>query len=461
MLLFGPRAVLSCRRFGSLLYFPSDRAFFLLGIKIHIRKDIRVRKRPIASLGQPSDGTLPNSAEAYKLEQDQTDSEDDQQTHMPLSSQSTSNSAGSTVVKRARHGTLTGPLHLVSGPASAGSTDSMVHTLLSGGNNQASTSIALAGLPARPTSTLDPMLGMASATPGGIELAATNALPHAHQSMAGSVTVATSGQMLSAGGSEPSSSSSPTASAAAAVRKTGDPQSLSSSSTSSYPSSSSNARGLYDRLNYDMIMIRRVFGVPRLRTIPNVILGVATEQGMKAPVVGVRVRVLGMVPAVQGVVTRTDLEGLVSSMRISTTHVACMTTGDTSLLRHLLEHHTILISIPRLMQTRMGIHPVHRSTRRTRVHKRTTMGSNSNSSNSNTLGTPIHSKPRRATRMRRRVRTRTLTPRRLIIHSKHNTLLTLVLNTHHRRMQGRTRDTMSVRARTRSIPIIPTPTDLR
>lgn len=51
--------------------------------------------------------------------------------------------------------------------------------------------------------------------------------------------------------------------------------------------------------------------------------------------------------------------------------------------------------------------------------------------------------------MRRRVRTRTLTPRRLIIHSKHNTLLTLVLNTPHRRMQGRTRDTMSVRARTR------------
>lgn len=62
-----------------------------------------------------------------------------------------------------------------------------------------------------------------------------------------------------------------------------------------------------------------------------------------------------MVPAVQGVVTRTDLEGLVSSMRISTTHVACMTTGDMSLLRHLLEHHTILISIPRLMQTRMSI----------------------------------------------------------------------------------------------------------
>ncbi|KAG8220746.1 velvet factor-domain-containing protein [Butyriboletus roseoflavus] len=228
------------------------------GIKIRIRKDIRVRKRPIAALAPPSDGGPPNTGETRKVEQDQA--EDDahaQQPHPPLSSQpASSNAASSAAVKRARHGTFTGPPHLVSGPSS--SSDGMsAHTPVSGNNNKGSSSIALAGLPAWPTSsTLDPMLGVASATPGGIELSATSALPHAHahththahQTMGGSVGVGVSGQLLSAG-SEPSSSGSGSA-AGAETRRTG-PQALSSSSASSYPSSSSSVGGMYDRLNYD------------------------------------------------------------------------------------------------------------------------------------------------------------------------------------------------------------------
>ncbi|KAH0833815.1 velvet factor-domain-containing protein [Lanmaoa asiatica] len=235
------------------------------GIKIRIRKDIRVRKRPIAALAPPSDGGPPSITETRKLEQDQA--EDDaraQQPQPPLSSQPASNSAasgsGSAVVKRARHGTLTSPLHLVSGPASAGSSDGMsAHTPVSGNNNPGSSSIALAGLPAWPTSSaLDPMLGVASATPGGIELSATNALPHAHahshthahQTMGGGVGVGVGGQLLSAGG-EPSSSGSGSAAGAGAASRRAGPQALSPSSASSYPSSSSSVGGMYDRLNYD------------------------------------------------------------------------------------------------------------------------------------------------------------------------------------------------------------------
>lgn len=220
-----------------------------------------MRKRPIAALAPPSDGGPPNSGETRKVEQDQAD--DDaraQQPHPPLSSQPASSSAagsGSAVVKRARHGTFTGPPHLVSGPPS--SSDGMsAHTPVSGNNNPGSSSIALAGLPAWPTSsTLDPMLGVASATPGGIELSATSAHPHAHahthphahQTMSGNVSVGVSGQLLSAG-SEPSTSASGAAiGAGAETRRTG-PQALSSSSPS-YPSSSSSVGGMYDRLNYD------------------------------------------------------------------------------------------------------------------------------------------------------------------------------------------------------------------
>ena len=226
------------------------------GIKIRIRKDIRVRKRPIAALAPQPDGSQSNVGESRRLDQDET--EDDAHAQQPLSSQpSTSASA---VVKRPRHGTLTGPLHLVSGPASVASSEGMsAHTPVSANNNPGS-SIALAGLPAWPTSsTLDPMLGVASATPGGIELSATSTLSHtpahththahAHHAMGGDVGVGVGGQLLSAG-DEPSGSGSPsTAGAGAVARRTG-PQAM-SSSASSYPSSSSNVGGMYDRLGYD------------------------------------------------------------------------------------------------------------------------------------------------------------------------------------------------------------------
>ena len=160
-------------------------------------------------------------------------------------------------MKRARHGTLTGPLHLVSAPASVASSDGMsAHTPVSANTNPGS-SIALAGLPAWPTSTLDPMLGVASATPGGIELSAANALPHAHthsqhahphQAMGGGAGVG--GQLLSTGG-ESSSSGSGSAAGAGAVARRPAPQPL-SSPASSYPSSSSSSvGGMYDRINYD------------------------------------------------------------------------------------------------------------------------------------------------------------------------------------------------------------------
>jgi hypothetical protein len=223
------------------------------GIKIRIRKDIRVRKRPIAALAPPSDGGLPNNGETRKLDQEQ--SEDDphaQQPHPPLPASSNATS-GSAVAKRARHGTLTGPLHLVPGPASVASSDAMsAHTPVSANNNPGS-AIALAGLPAWPTPpTLDPMLGMASATPGGIELPGNSALPHAHththphahQTMGVGAGAGVGGQLLSAGG-EPSSSGS----ASAAARRTGS-QTL-SPSASSYPSSSSSVGGMYERVNYD------------------------------------------------------------------------------------------------------------------------------------------------------------------------------------------------------------------
>ena len=224
------------------------------GIKIRIRKDIRVRKRPIAALAPPSDGGLPNNGETRKLDHEQ--SEDDPHAQQPHPAPPTSSNAtsGSAVVKRARHGTLTGPLHLVPGPVSVASSDAMsAHTPVSANNNPGS-AIALAGLPAWPTSSaLDPMLGVASATPGGIELSANSALPHAHphphphahQAMGGSVGVGVGGQLLSAGG-EPSSSGSASA-AGAASRRTG-PQ---TPSTSSFPSSSSSVGGMYDRVNYD------------------------------------------------------------------------------------------------------------------------------------------------------------------------------------------------------------------
>ncbi|KAF8428028.1 velvet factor-domain-containing protein [Boletus edulis BED1] len=215
------------------------------GIKIRIRKDIRVRKRPIAALAPPSDGGHSNAGESRKVDQDQN--EDDahpQQSHMPLSSQ-----PGSAVVKRARHGTLTSPLHHVSGPASVASSDGMsAHTPVLATNTPGS-SIALAGLPAWPTSSLDPMLGVASATPGGIELSTTSTLstshppPHTHAHQAMGVGIGVGGQLLSAG-SEPSSSGSASAAGAGAVpRRTG-----AQPSTSPYPSSSSTVGGM---INYD------------------------------------------------------------------------------------------------------------------------------------------------------------------------------------------------------------------
>ena len=226
------------------------------GIKIRIRKDIRVRKRPIAALAPPTDGGPPNTSESRKLDQDQNE-DDAQQT--PLSSQPASGSAsGSAVVKRPRHGTLTGPLHLVSGPASVASSDGMsAHTPVSANNNPGS-SIALAGLPAWPTSSaLDPMLGVANATPGGIELSTPSAHPqahahthtHAHQAMGAGVGVGVGGQLLSAGG-EPSNAGSGSAPGAGTVARRTGSQAL-SPSASSYPSSSPTVGEMYNRLNYD------------------------------------------------------------------------------------------------------------------------------------------------------------------------------------------------------------------
>ena len=103
------------------------------GIKIRIRKDIRVRKRPIAALTNPIEG-----------EKADDEREDEHPNNIIPSSGSTG--------KRARHGhnnTINANADLPT-PTSANP-------------------IALAGLPAWPTTTLDPMLGVASA-PGGIEL---------------------------------------------------------------------------------------------------------------------------------------------------------------------------------------------------------------------------------------------------------------------------------------------------
>ncbi|KAF8547889.1 hypothetical protein OG21DRAFT_1449822 [Imleria badia] len=171
------------------------------GSKIHTRKIIRVRKRPIAVLAQSSDGGPPGSGESCKLDQDQT--EDDihaQQQHPPVLSQpaSVSTASGSVVVKRARHGTSTGPFHLVSAPASVASSDGILARTPVLANNNPGSSIALVGLPAWPTSSiLDPMLGATNAAPGGIELSTANMLSrthahtqhtHAHQAMGGDVT---------------------------------------------------------------------------------------------------------------------------------------------------------------------------------------------------------------------------------------------------------------------------------
>lgn len=154
------------------------------GIKIRIRKDIRARKRPIAALAPPADAAPPNSGKNRKVAQEQT--RDDPHAQRPrtalLSQPASSNAAsGPAAVKRARHGTLAGPLHFVSGSASAASPGSdtvSAHIPVSANNNPGSP-IALAGLPAWPASSmLDPMLGVASTTPGRIGLSATSSLGH-------------------------------------------------------------------------------------------------------------------------------------------------------------------------------------------------------------------------------------------------------------------------------------------
>ncbi|KAH7907021.1 velvet factor-domain-containing protein [Hygrophoropsis aurantiaca] len=105
------------------------------GIKIRIRKDIRVRKRPIAALSAPISDEEPPSATS---------------THHPPSATSLHAPHNAALTKkRQRHGTVS------SGTAEEGS-------------------VSLAGLPAWPAASLDPMLGVASA-PGGVELPGT---PH-------------------------------------------------------------------------------------------------------------------------------------------------------------------------------------------------------------------------------------------------------------------------------------------
>ncbi|KAG1744543.1 velvet factor-domain-containing protein, partial [Suillus paluster] len=102
------------------------------GIKIRIRKDIRVRKRPIAALTAPIDTENNNN-------------EDEHENDTPVSAAPSSGHS-----KRARHGTV----------SSSGASDLQTPTG------------SLAGLPAWPSSTsLDPMLGAPSA-PGGVELPA-------------------------------------------------------------------------------------------------------------------------------------------------------------------------------------------------------------------------------------------------------------------------------------------------
>ena len=182
-------------------------------IKIRIRKDILIRKRPIAALAPPSDGGPPDNGETRKLNQKQTEDDPHAQQPPSLSSQPTSRNAtsGSAVVKRARHGTLPGPLHHLPGPAS-----------------------------------------VASATQGGIEFLVTSALPHTQphtqttQTMDGGVGIGVGGQLLSVRG-EPSNSGS--ASVSVAARRTG-PQTL-SSLVLSYPSSLSSVDGMFDRVNND------------------------------------------------------------------------------------------------------------------------------------------------------------------------------------------------------------------
>ncbi|KAG1869353.1 velvet factor-domain-containing protein, partial [Suillus subalutaceus] len=101
------------------------------GIKIRIRKDIRVRKRPIAALAAPIDTENNNN------EEDENDT--------PVSAVASTGHS-----KRPRHGTV----------SSNGAPDLQTPTG------------SLVGLPAWPSSTsLDPMLGAPSA-PGGVELPA-------------------------------------------------------------------------------------------------------------------------------------------------------------------------------------------------------------------------------------------------------------------------------------------------
>ncbi|KAI6141963.1 velvet factor-domain-containing protein [Pisolithus thermaeus] len=103
------------------------------GIKIRIRKDIRVRKRPIASLAAPIDGD--------KIDENQDDEHG--KASVPA------NGAG----KRPRHGTINNPMSL--------------NTSVQAGDlttPPSANSGTLSGLPPWPTTTtLDPMLGVASA----------------------------------------------------------------------------------------------------------------------------------------------------------------------------------------------------------------------------------------------------------------------------------------------------------
>ncbi|KAF9237961.1 velvet factor-domain-containing protein, partial [Melanogaster broomeanus] len=115
------------------------------GIKIRIRKDIRVRKRPIAALAVPLDGGQ-GHGENGKIEDEHGETDERQHGHQ----------------QQFPHG-------------HQGSGEMTPHTPSSANPG----AIALPGLPAWPTATtLDPMLGVASA-PGGIELTAPT-LPHAH-----------------------------------------------------------------------------------------------------------------------------------------------------------------------------------------------------------------------------------------------------------------------------------------
>ena len=189
----------------------------------------------------------------------------------------------------------------------------------------------------------------------------------------------------------------------------------------------------------------RIFGAPHRRTSHSVRSGVAVVQDMRTQVVQVGERDMTTVVPGVGTRVRRELGGRVSNRLISTTHVGRMIlVGDTSLPRHLLERHVMLIPTPRarLRLRCVATLPVRRSVRHTWARRRIKMVNNTIM-----VGILIHNRPRQVMPTRR-PQAHTPTPRRLIIHSKDSAPLRIVLNTLDRRIPDHMHVTMSVRTRT-------------